>query len=250
MLLALVHLRREIGTTAEAAAGDVDAVEHASVSVQLGAQEAAIRAFVAQYHRRGPIAEEHGQATVSRPSVVGLARHLAVALSEEHVPVFPGHEACVRVGANQEHRLGGAGLDQAVRDLHPEGHRRALLTDVECGDPRDPELRPQEPAGAGKHILGSHRREHDEVDVFGRDPCVGQRAMAGLDREVADAFPFFDEVPLPDPGPWPDPFVAGVHDAGERVVRDGNTWDVMPGTDDGDGHLRRVPEPGRAVTAP
>ena len=156
----------------------------------------------------------------------------AVALAHQDVPVVPRHEAGVRLGADEEDRLGRAALDEAVDDLDAEEHRAALLADVERGDAVDPELGPYERRGAGEHVVRRHRGEDDVVDVPRGDSRGLDGALGRLHTEVARTDPFGRVVALPDPGSLEDPFVGRVHHAGQVGVGDGTAGDVVAGSDD------------------
>ena len=72
---------------------------------------------------------------------------------------------------------------------------------------------------------------------FGGDARHLERALGGLEREIARALALAGEVALADAGALEDPLVGRVHDARESRVRDGLARDVVAGADDFETHL-------------
>ena len=134
----------------EAAALDVDQLRTAAVAAGQRAEQAVVGHGVLAHHERaGAVAEEDGEAAVPRGAIALVGRDLA-AIAGERIPVFPRHEAGVRLGADDEHGRRRAGRDQTIGDLERERHRAALLADVERGHARDAELGAEQTAGAGE----------------------------------------------------------------------------------------------------
>ena len=173
---------------------------------------------------------------MTRAALVADLVHLAVALPAHDVPVGPGHQPGVRIGADEQHGLGGARRHEALGDLKAEGDRRALLANVERRHALDAELRAEQPARARESVLRRHRTEDDEVDFFRSDAGVVAGAPGGMDAHVRDAFTLADEVALLNPRALPDPLVVGLHDLGECRVRHGGSGHVVPRPDDRDPH--------------
>ncbi len=73
-------------------------------------------------------------------------------------------------------------------------------------------------AVAGKRVVGRRSRQHDQVDVVGRQPGIGKRGARGRLAERGGRLVVGGDVALADAGALRDPLVGGLDHAFEIGV--------------------------------
>ena len=157
--------------------------------------------------------------------VVGRAEHHgAGAVGEDDGGVATGgrdiHAGGLDLGADDEDVAELARPDPGVRDRERVDEPAALGADVDRGDGADAEPALQEDAVAGREVVGGRGGVDDGVEVAGAEARHLERPFGGAEREVGAGLALAHPVPLLDAGAGADPFVAGVHDLRQVVIRD------------------------------
>src|SRR5918997_1953959 len=159
----------------------------------------------------------------------------AVGEDERRRPVVLVGHVRQPLHADDQYVLGGAGADERV------GHRRGVAEPgARCGD-----VEGRRPLGAELGgDRGGHRRSlvqvgdrgHDDrVDLSWLDSGPLQRGAGGGDRHHLDGLVGAGPAPLDDPGPGPDPLVAGVDHRDDLGVVDHPARPVAADAQDGRG---------------
>jgi hypothetical protein len=136
-----------------------DEVDHAAVGVHRRGQDAPRRITRAHQHRPRPVGEDHARRAILPVEV--LAQQLGA--DHQHVPHAPvdqellGHRLRVEEAGAARGHVERRRVDQAELVLHGAGR------------------------GRDRHV-GRHGRQHDQVDVLGRNARRGERLPAGLAR--------------------------------------------------------------------
>src|SRR5208282_2015923 len=86
--------------------------------------------------------------------------------------------------------------------------------------------------GRGKGVIGRRRRQHDEIDLGGRDGAILERAARGAERQIGRALAFGRDVPLADSRALDDPRVGRIDAPCELVVADDAFRQMRPAADD------------------
>mmetsp|Transcript_45821 Transcript_45821/g.114620 ORF Transcript_45821/g.114620 Transcript_45821/m.114620 type:complete len:301 (+) Transcript_45821:413-1315(+) len=151
----------------------------------------------------------------------GLHHHRAGAVPKQDAcaPIPPVHVAGEGVGADDEHVLRGAGLDELAGGDCGDHKPRARGGDVE-GNARVVAQLGLHLARAAEHVVRTGGGEQDQVQLLRLHACHLQRRAAGLRGQVRQLLTLAEHAPCTDSSSGADPLVVSVDQLREVVVAD------------------------------
>ncbi len=165
-------------------------------------------------------------------------RARTVAEKDTRVAIGPIRDRTELLRADDEHRFVSMRSDELLRDLDCEKKTCARRRDVETSCLCRSNLCLHQTSRRRKQHVGGGGCEKDEIDFFGRNPCLLDRGQCGFRRHVARAFILRGDAALFNAGAGRNPLVGRVDHPREIGVGQNFFRRVAAGADDRNGAPR------------